>query len=55
MLHSMAQEGVEVVSANKPMIMQEGKRCWLSASVTSVLSPGKNKVRATEPILSSRF
>lgn len=35
-LHSMAQKGVEVVSANKPMIIQEGKRCWLSASVTLV-------------------
>lgn len=36
MLHSMAQKGVEVVSVNKPMIIQEGKHCWLSASVTSV-------------------
>lgn len=36
MLHSMAQKGVEVVFANKPVIIQEGKHCWLSASVTSV-------------------
>lgn len=35
MLHGMAQKGVEVVLANKPMIIQEGKRCWLSANATS--------------------
>lgn len=36
MLHSMAQKGVEVVSANEPTVIQEGKCCWISASATSV-------------------
>lgn len=35
-LHSTAQKGVEVVSANQPMITEESKCCWLPASVISV-------------------